>query len=225
MTQNLKIYNIFLHHSNNGVISFQMISGFSVLSIYFNHKFLSKLPNVFFNIIKMPKSWHSKGTCHNIDIVQPKLILGFIPGATMYPGCKSRDYLPHNNKINISAPSPSTVIQSKPGVISGESGRPPGTAQTHLHAAMELFTSLFFDLCRHFLNKCFILSVDVFKSSHLCVSLGYFVLSNFESFRHFGVDVFDLAMARSYRLNLFLQKAFSVSNFLQRLLQIGLLSL
>ena len=43
VTQKLKIYNIFLHHSNNGVISFQMISGFSVLSIYFNNKFLSPL--------------------------------------------------------------------------------------------------------------------------------------------------------------------------------------
>ena len=61
VTQKLKICNIFLHHSNNGVISFQMISGFSVLFIYFNHKFLSKLPNVFFNIIKRLNRGTAKG--------------------------------------------------------------------------------------------------------------------------------------------------------------------
>ena len=61
VTQKLKIYNIFLHHSNNGVISFHMISGLSVLSIYFTYELLFKLPNVFFNIIKRLNRGTAKG--------------------------------------------------------------------------------------------------------------------------------------------------------------------
>ena len=73
VTQKLKINKKILHHSNNGVISFHMISGLSVLSIYFTHKFLSKVPNVLFNIIKRLNRGTAKGLLDNMEFVTTKV--------------------------------------------------------------------------------------------------------------------------------------------------------
>ena len=67
VTKKLKINLIFLKDSNNGVINFQMIFGFSVLSKYFSHKFLSKPPKVIFNIIKRLNRGTAKGLKRSPD--------------------------------------------------------------------------------------------------------------------------------------------------------------
>ena len=61
VTRKLKIYLIFLNDRYTRVICFQMILGFSVSSKYFNHKFLSKPPNVIFNFIKGLNRGTAKG--------------------------------------------------------------------------------------------------------------------------------------------------------------------
>ena len=61
MTKGIKQLNNFLHNSNPGTISFQMIFTFSV---DFNHNLPSKPSNVIFNIEKRP----NRGTARGVKV-------------------------------------------------------------------------------------------------------------------------------------------------------------
>ena len=61
VTQAMNKLNIVLHYSNPEIISFQMIYGFLMLSIYFYSKFHSKYQNVTFNFGKCPNRGTAKG--------------------------------------------------------------------------------------------------------------------------------------------------------------------
>ena len=61
VTQEINKLKVVLHYRNPEIISFQVIYGFFIFSIYFYLKFHSKFPNATFNIGKCQKRGTVKG--------------------------------------------------------------------------------------------------------------------------------------------------------------------